>query len=281
MYNDFFKRQYKKVPLAISSCSGEDTLPHIHREFEMVYIAKGQAEVKIGADSFTAQAGDIIFANPMEVHSLTYDKGQEYMNCCICFDTSLIFDRTISDELTDGTISVAHIIKSNHFAYDNVRNVFLKLFKAAENDMETLPLEAAAYVSLIFAEIIKADLISKVIHRDKKSVFYSTVIKYIAQNYSREITSADPAKELFYTQSHFCRVFNQKFGTSFSVFLNMYRVSRAKEMLETPNIKISRVAEKCGFENISYFSRCFKNIVGISPTEYKKYQYGTNKPSNE
>ena len=47
MYNDFFKRQYKKVPLAISSCYAEDTLPHVHREFEIVYITKGQAEVKI------------------------------------------------------------------------------------------------------------------------------------------------------------------------------------------------------------------------------------------
>ncbi|MBR5518716.1 MAG: AraC family transcriptional regulator [Clostridia bacterium] len=281
MYNDLFKKQCRKTPVAISSTALEDTAPHIHKEFEMIYVAKGKTYGKTAMESYTASKGDIILANPMEVHSLTIDKEEEYFHHCICFDTSLISDTTMAEALAEGTMYAQHIIKSDHPSSAIIRDLFLKLFKVAEDDGETAPLEAGAYISLIFAEIVKADLISKVIKRNKQSVFCSKIIKYINENYSKSITSAEPAKEFFYTQSHFCRTFTQNFGTSFSVFLNMYRVARAKEMLENTYTKISDIAQNCGFENLSYFSKTFKKIVGLSPAEYKKYQYSTKTPSKE
>ena len=53
----------------------------------------------------------------------------------------------------------------------------------------------------------------------------------------------------------------------------MYRVSLAKAMLENPALKVSAVAEAVGFLDSAYFSRCFKRLVGVCPSEYKKYQY--------
>ena len=53
----------------------------------------------------------------------------------------------------------------------------------------------------------------------------------------------------------------------------MYRISKAKMMLSDENAKISQVAEQVGFLDHSYFSRCFKRFVGVSPSEYQRRQY--------
>ena len=59
----------------------------------------------------------------------------------------------------------------------------------------------------------------------------------------------------------------------------LYRISNAKLIMSSENISVSQVAERVGFLDASYFSRCFKRIAGISPTEYQKRQFCINKKS--
>lgn len=272
LYNDSFKIRYKKVPLAIDVTTENDTPAHVHNEFEIILIKRGQSEIKIGSEALSAREGDMILINPMEVHCVKLDTKNEYEHLCMCFDVSLISDREISDSLLDGSLSSPHRIDKGFKVYDSICQCFKGLFEIAEKERKGKLLEASAYVSLMFAHMINEGILSGRVRRDKKSKFYSETIKYISDNYEKDITSKDPARELFYTQSHFCRCFLESFGISFSNFLNIYRISKAKEMLENPNVRISYVAQSCGFSNQNYFARCFKKIVGISPSEYKKYQ---------
>ncbi len=272
MYNDSFNFRCKNGPLAIDiRYEPNYTNPHLHKEMEIIYVEKGSTEVKIGAHSFKASAGDIIIANPMEVHSLCADKSGEYIHYCICFDVILLSVKKLPGSLMTGANRVTHIVRSKAGA-----EIFKRLFDTAQKDGETLELEASAYISLLFAEFIKQGMLKEVTKPDKSSMFYTKVMEYISENFSHNITSADVAREFFYTQSHFCRSFVNKFGTTFSEFLNIYRISKAKEMLEHSNVKISDVAEDCGFGSLNYFSKCFKKQVGMTPSEYQKYQYITN-----
>jgi len=281
LYNDSFKTRYKKVPLATDITKTQDTPSHVHSEFEIIYIKTGESEIKVGTESIIAKKGDMIFINPMEVHSVTLTDSEDYRHKCMCFDISLISDSSVSDALFEGTKSAVHHINEHHPYALKICQCFDKLFELAEIDTETLLLEASSYVSLMFAHMINGNILLKTAHRDKKSMFYSKVIKYISDNYEKDITSKDLAREFFYTQSHFCRCFSHSFGISFSNFLNIYRISKAKEMLEEPSVKISDVAQRCGFGNLNYFTRCFRKNVGIPPLEYKKYQYNTKNTSNE
>lgn len=279
MYNDSFKIRFKKAPIAVSETVREDTLPHIHKEFEIILVISGSARVKTGVDEFTVCEGDMVFVNPMEVHSLYPNKDQKYFHRCICFDLSLISDGNISSSFVDGSLTAVHVLKNGSTAY--LSEIFRKLFSVAETGEETLPLEAGAYVSLIFAHMIKVGAISGKSRMGKKSDFYFKVMKYISENYANDISSLAPATEMFYTQSHFCRTFAKNFGIPFSAFLNIYRVTKAKELLENSNEKISSVASGCGFTNFSYFTKSFKKYVGMSPSEYRKYQYNTKNTSKQ
>ena len=272
MYNDSFKTRFKKAPLAVSETVGEDTLPHIHKEFEMILVLCGNATVQIGKEEFVASKGDMVFVNPMEVHSLFPCKERPYLHKCICFDLSLLSDGGIRSQLADGTLTAMHLLRGDSDCCKDTAVLFQKLFSLADSEEQTMVLESSAYVSLMFADMIKGGILSGEARTDKESAFYLNVMKYIAENYANDISSQHPAKEMFYTQSHFCRVFNKNFGLPFSSFLNIYRITKAKEMLETSKDKVSDVASKCGFTNFSYFTKCFKKYVGISPSEYRKCQ---------
>jgi two-component system response regulator YesN len=101
----------------------------------------------------------------------------------------------------------------------------------------------------------------------KKKDFSKSVINYIEENYSKNITSKSASEELRYDQSYFCRTFKKLFGLKFNEYLNIHRIKVAKELLKTESV--STAATKSGFSSISYFSVVFKKITGLTPMQYR------------
>ncbi len=109
--------------------------------------------------------------------------------------------------------------------------------------------------------------------------FSRNVQEYLDEHFNDQITSIDIARALFYTQSYFCRLFREEFGVPFLEYLTMYRISKAKSMLSSGELRISQVSLEVGFFDPSYFSKCFKSYVGVSPSEYQKSQCSGHKKS--
>ena len=87
MYNDSFRERYGKAPIAISSTEDfSPTRSHIHNEIEILYIVKGNSEIRISNDIFQARAGELYFVNPLEVHAIEINTAESYCHHCVCFD---------------------------------------------------------------------------------------------------------------------------------------------------------------------------------------------------
>lgn len=269
MYNDSFKERYKIAPVAISkNTNGEDTEIHIHNEIEILYITDGSTIIKIGEESINATKSDLIFINPFEIHSLKTITKNNYKHKCICFDLSLLADSNIAKKLQNGSLYITH--KPDKICIEELKNLFLKLHNATEKSDNTLLFESTAYISLIFTQILKNGLLNQSDKTKKNADFCKKAIKYISKNFNEQITSKNAAEELFFTQSYFCRNFKDNFSSSFSEYLNLYRISVAKNMLQTTNEKISEISHLCGFSSPEYFIRLFKKHVGILPEKYRK-----------
>ena len=59
-------------------------------------------------------------------------------------------------------------------------------------------------------------------------------------------------------------------GISLITYINRMRVEKAQVMLLTSHDNLETIAQQVGFEDVFYFSRLFKSIVGISPAKYRK-----------
>ena len=97
-------------------------------------------------------------------------------------------------------------------------------------------------------------------------------IDFIHNNFSRAISMSDAADAIFFSYSHFSRLFRQYTGMTFPQYLLKTRMEKAKEYLSDPYIKIAQVAQKVGYgDNSQHFSRDFHKVLNMTPSEYQKY----------
>ncbi|MNE75202.1 Arabinose operon regulatory protein [compost metagenome] len=107
------------------------------------------------------------------------------------------------------------------------------------------------------------------------TVFVNKVMEYINDHYQDPELSINRVAALFHINpTYLSKRMKQEIGQSFLYYVTELRIAKAKEILDdvTSNIKIGNLAIKVGYKSQYYFSRVFKNKVGVSPLEYKKGQ---------
>lgn len=95
-------------------------------------------------------------------------------------------------------------------------------------------------------------------------------IDYVNKNIENEITLNDVANYVGISPVYFSQLFKQQTGENFSEYLTRIRIDLAKRLLEDTNLKIYEVAYKAGFSQPQYFIKVFKEVVGMTPLDYRK-----------
>jgi AraC-like DNA-binding protein len=99
---------------------------------------------------------------------------------------------------------------------------------------------------------------------------YKRVASYIQKHFSEHIVLERLAEEANCTPQHLCAFFKEITGIPPIQYLIGYRVERARMMLRDTTKSVTEVCLDCGFENVSYFIRRFKQLTGMTPREYRK-----------
>ena len=110
---------------------------------------------------------------------------------------------------------------------------------------------------------------------DDKGTFkgdLNRVLIYIAKHLNEELTVATLADYCKLSPDHFTKSFYSKFNVNPSKYIQLKRVERAQFLLLTTKDSLEQVAEKVGVKSLSYFSKNFKEIVGLSPAKFRKEQ---------
>lgn len=147
-----------------------------------------------------------------------------------------------------------------------------KNFKGIKNDyynISTLP-----EIYNIFVEDIRNLCIKFNDERNKKAKnILFAAIQYIKKNYMKEITLEEVAKYVGFSPNYFSRLFKTEFNQSFIDYLTNVRVEAAKELVMEKDKTISDIAWEVGYHDPNYFTKVFKKIVGLTPSEYKEEKY--------
>ena len=100
--------------------------------------------------------------------------------------------------------------------------------------------------------------------------FITAVTEYISEHLTDDIKLADIAEALGYEYHYFSSLFHNAFSMNFKSFINIFRFDSACKMLSDKKTDIAFVCESCGFGSVRNFNRVFKQLSGITPSEYKK-----------
>lgn len=101
------------------------------------------------------------------------------------------------------------------------------------------------------------------------SFIVNKALEYIDEHYKEKIHLVDVADYVYVSQWHLSKLLNKHTGQNFSEALNTARITRAKELLKNPSMRIYDIAEEVGFQDLAHFSRVFKKLEGVSANEYR------------
>ena len=116
-----------------------------------------------------------------------------------------------------------------------------------------------------------AEILDFVLHNLKSTDIsrISPAVEYIENHFTEDFTISALANICYISEAHLFRLFKEELGTSPVEYKNILRIKRAQQLLCDPECSIGDISAMVGFENLCYFSRTFKKIVGYNPSQYR------------
>lgn len=118
--------------------------------------------------------------------------------------------------------------------------------------------------------IIGMNRANEEINADPAKNKIAEAVKYVNENYDKDINMAVVSNYISMNYSLFSFSFKEYTGVNFVSHLKDLRLKKAKELLETTDEKVIDVGAAVGYDNSKHFMKLFKSEYGISPTEYRK-----------
>ena len=248
---------------------------HWQDSMELIYIKRGSGLVQTGAQVCPAQSGDIFVLTPGTLHAIRQaeNRTMEYEN--IIFDLELLggSEDLCAEKyllpLQSGRLALPEHITPDEAWYPQAAGCLREAEEASS--CKQLGYELCIKGALLrFLALLIAQ--SKALPPAEKvnTQRLRTVLQWLSAHYSEPVCVADAAALCRCSPNHFMRWFRQMTGQTFIVFLREYRLNAAAEALHTTEDTVLSIAERCGFENLSYFNREFKAHFGMTPREYRR-----------
>jgi two-component system response regulator YesN len=99
------------------------------------------------------------------------------------------------------------------------------------------------------------------------------VKKYITENFHRDISMDDAAKETNLSYHYFSKFFKDSMGKSFVEYLTELRLDKSRELLRETNDSIKEICYKIGYSDPNYYCKIFKKGTGMTPTEFRENEH--------
>lgn len=249
---------------------------HWHCEVEFVYIEKGTAEFLIGSGRHILSAGTGIFINSRVIHR--FEASESVIIPNIVFSPSLLSPKEalIYHKYVQPLVasSVECLIFSPGVPWqEDVLNGLMSVFDVQGNE-NMREIKTAELLLGIWGIIYENTDISQVPPAAKAAAHTQAqlqiMMQYIHKNYREHITLGEIAGTVSVSKSSAINIFRKYLHSSPISYLVNYRLKCAAKLLDSTCSSIYSVAADTGFENAGYFCRCFKELFGVTPGEYRK-----------
>ncbi|PJC86988.1 AraC family transcriptional regulator [Vibrio sp. HA2012] len=144
----------------------------------------------------------------------------------------------------------------------------LEALNALAREPRRTPVDEHLLLALMsYAQIMIADPAHSAKKRSED--LYQGICIYIQENFHRSITRSSIAERFSVSPNHLSRLFRQQGHMTLADYITWVRIDRAKFMLRKYSFRLNEVATRCGFQDVNYFFRVFRNKTGRTPTEYR------------
>ncbi|MEC1522630.1 helix-turn-helix domain-containing protein [Neobacillus niacini] len=148
--------------------------------------------------------------------------------------------------------------------------IMVTAFQNFEYAQTSIRLGVVDYITKPIIEDELMAVLSKYERLGRYSEQIVNAINIIHAEYSEKLTLNYLASKIHINSAYLSRKFHEEVGMGFSEYLNEFRLKEAQRMLvEYPDLSISTVSERCGFNSQHYFSQIFRKMTGQSPRDFR------------
>ena len=184
--------------------------------------------------------------------------------------TALYFDPALLDERGCGVAQIPPLVEVE----DNMLRTTMLQFQAILNDPDLdRPGYAETLAMLVAFEIGRLASQSTTASKPISGLApwqVRLVTDHLESHIGDKTTIADLASLLDLSRFHFIRAFKKAVGTPPHQYMLRRRVERGRELLADRTMTITEIADRTGFGGIAQFTRAFRQIVGTTPTAYRR-----------
>ena len=239
---------------------------HYHDDYELYFLIKGNTKYFIGNEMFHLYKNDFVFVPKKTFHKTDSEECLYNERILITFDDS-VFTTEMLPVLEELTNDKFIRIPENKLSV--VKELFLQI--------ETENKENRKYKKLVIENYIKQLLIMILRLRSNEPRFISEsdefiykIADYITNKFNEDLTLSSISRKFALSDEHLSRKFKSTIGIGINEYIRYIRITKAEKMLRETDYPITKIAQKCGFNDSNYFSTVFKNVIGITPLKYRK-----------
>lgn len=235
---------------------------HWHENPEFLFIISGKGIVKIDDSVVTAEENSVIAINSNKMHYIFTSEPEINYYC-------LIVDKNFCDQFG------FHI--EDNFIQEKINDP--ALFVSLQRIVTEIDEKKPYYKSAVMGEIVDILLClfrnytDENISQNMQGTNIDMVkksITYMKKHCKENISIADIAEHIGYSKYYFCRTFKQVTGSTVNTYLNSLKIRQACTYLKKDGLSVSETAAKCGFNDISYFTKIFKKHMQCLPSALQK-----------
>lgn len=297
------KQEYEKIPLLKMVDNKHGNLPffarkyitsslanglHRHEYLQINYISQGKGMHFVNGYPFEIIKGDIFVIPPYIPHYIAAQQDSSIEVIEFEFIPEFVSRSLENDESNDIFVDFAYI--EPFLVSENKVKPRLNLVGKTQQEVERILSEVLleynekpqGYNLLIKAMLLKLLVLvgrefKRSLEENESGIFYNRhrdaiygALQYISEHYSEELVLEDIAKMFALSQSYFSYLFKNITSKTFIEYLTGLRISKAMELLKTTDKRVLDICYETGFNSVNHFNRIFKQIIGISPTQYRK-----------
>lgn len=252
-----------------------------HDFWEFCYADKGEVGITVENNYTVIKKGDIVFHEPNEFHNVTAT-GASAPNLVVisfrCSSPAMDFFRKklLHIDEIERTLLANIIVEARNCFEGRLDDPYQTVMKKCSAPLlgseQLIRIYLEQFLLHISRRYLSGPVTSSKVPKTTKSrsdnEIFNHVVDYLEKHLDAHVTIEQICRDTLIGRSQLQKIFKERSGLGIIEYFSNMKVDAAKEMIRMNHLNFTQISEKLGYTSIHYFSRQFKKITGMTPSEY-------------
>lgn len=250
-----------------------DYILHQHQQIELSYVLSGRVTYSDSDNSYILFPGQVILHFPYVLHSFSCTEPDSRM-LTLVFDIDFVpdFTRRFSEYLLPAKVFFKKELEAS--THDALQWLYHYTTEETKDSPETILLKQRGWLTAILGDLFYKHELKKRSEKLEPQII-EDIIRYIEKNIDKNFSMEELAHASGISL-HYLTHIKQHIFVTYNTLLTTTKIKHAEHLLVNTNLSLLEIALACGYPNLTSFTRNYKKVRGMTPSELRKQMNSKN-----